>query len=149
MKPVSQIRKKLVVELFKKRAVVYNGEGMARVAILTSKTKTGVIDNASFIPRSGWRDGCEWFPGMDAVASTLCRVVREKKVIRGLVLLHGLHYTDSLAYSTMSTYFKTMVRGGWANKSFVYLICGSNELFAWRLIDGAGYKYSEVKLKYV
>jgi hypothetical protein len=101
-------------------------ECYAKVGILASskKNEDAPIDNVYFIRHRG-SGGCEDFPQLrrKEISLTVCKVIKEKKTIRGLLLIPANNHDGG-----MNGEFRVMIQSkGWLNKKFVYMTCGYEE----------------------
>jgi hypothetical protein len=123
-------------------------EDYALVGILASSKRSKVIDNVYFIKhREG---GCEWFPRMQKqdIATAICQVIKDKKLIRGLVVILANDEDDTW----ISEWFEKMIcEKGWKNEKFVYMVRNYNKLYTFKLDDITSYnpKFSRVTLQEV
>jgi len=147
--------------LFKeRRKLIFNvPHEPAVIGILASKN--GIIDSVYFVPGIG---GCSWFPKIAPkdMASTLCKIIKDKVKIRGVVVIHTLDMfhksgegDESGDHITVCATFRAMIvkYRYTRNKSHLYLVYGADAYWAYRLQPRTKglkkYDYEQIKLKEV
>ena len=123
-------------------------ENLAKLGLLVSDKKVGVVDEVRFLRRSSSMNCCEYFSGADSgqVAKAMSTIVKERKVLRGLILLHALNSCnegyDYIGYE----YSSAIKKWGMNTDGFLFLICADDELFAF--VKNSG-DFKKVELSYV
>jgi len=131
--------KKSVLSLFKEYRVERCKNDKAIVGILASKNR--VIDSVYFVEDSG---GCRWFPNMYSsdIAKAVCRAVKDRRKIKGLVVVNALGFYDECCGSgegdtdvDVPCYlFRQMIVGDvW--RGLIYIVCGK-EIFTYKVVKG-------------
>ena len=91
-------------------------------------TDDAIIDSVYFIKH---RDGgCKWCPKLyrQDIAKRVCDVLKDKKRVKGLILITGKDINSS-----MNDWFYRMINNTvWMSPAFIYLIYGSRGLWGYQ-----------------